>query len=142
MTNTLRVGPGLPDVESLAATPGFADLESLTLDGVMDLWDGTGDSPALDPGAIRALFRASMPRLLTLRLPLQGLTEAGARALVDAELPELRHLDLRGNDLGDAGARVIIEGFPWLATLDLRHNGLTEAEKDALLEITSGMILV
>lgn len=122
-------------------SPPPPDAETVALPGTMDLWDGEGPSPALDAAAITALFAGPLPRLRTLRLPLQGLDPAAARALAACDLPALVHLDVRGNTLGADGVRTLIAGFPELVVLDVRHNGLTPEERRALADAFDGMLI-
>jgi hypothetical protein len=121
--------------------PPPPDAEVFVLAGTMDLWDGEGPSPALGPDTIRALFSTPLPRLRTLRLPLQGLDAVAARALAGCELPALVHLDVRGNVLGADGVRALIDGFPDLVVLDVRHNGLDPEERRALSDAFDGMLI-
>lgn len=89
----------------------------------------------LTPEDLRALARSQVwPRLQTLDLAMNPLAAEGAETLAAAPPGALRGLDLSWCRLGPSGLRALAAGGLGPRILKLRHDGLSGAALDALLD--------
>lgn len=119
-------GLGDADLEALSASPHLHRLTTLLL------W-----SNAVGAAGVRALARASGPRLARLDLSHNSLGDAGARALADwPHFGRLALVDLGANQITDAGARALAaSAFAGPNVfLELTKNPITVAGQGALRE--------
>jgi uncharacterized protein (TIGR02996 family) len=142
-----RLQPG--DVLALSATDGGLDWLDLSRNGEGDLltvaltgrawagglaWLGLSESRLTD-AAVSVLAEAHWPRLVTLHLARNRVTDRGVAELAASRrLPRLALLTLDECPVGDTGVRHLCETphLPRLAGLGLSRTGLTAASADLL----------